>query len=88
MDKELMKVLDKANKELKQQKIFGNYQIRIDGDFTTEYNGVELVYEHRTFPIANAATTGEAKIIIEAYICGLQHGEDKSYPKWCDKNKC
>lgn len=35
---------------------------------------------------ANAETEREDIAIIKAYVIGLRHGEEKSYPKFCDKN--
>ena len=42
MNKKLTKVLKDANETLKKNKIFLNYQIKVDGDFTSEYNEVRL----------------------------------------------
>lgn len=88
MDKKLAQALTDANKKLKEKNIFENYQLQIDGDFTTEFNEVRLSSNKSSthFPIANAETEGEAITIIKAYIIGLRHGEEKSYPKFCDKN--
>ena len=87
MDKKLAKVINDANKRLKDQKIFKNYEIVVDGDFSTEINKVQLTSKKgRFFPIANVGTVGEAIAVINGYMTGLAHGKDSSYPKLCDKN--
>lgn len=85
MNKKLQKALKDANKELKKQGFFKNYQIDIDGDFTSEYNFIELSHDGHQFPIATVASESEAIAAISGYITGLGHGEDKSYPKFMDK---
>lgn len=85
MDKKLAKALKDANKKLKDNKIFKNYEITVNGDFTNEYNMIQLTSKKgRIFPIGNAETTGEAAAIVNAYMVGLGHGKDNSYPKFCD----
>lgn len=42
MNKKLAKTLKDANKKLKEEKYLVNYQIAIDGDFTSEYNEIRL----------------------------------------------
>jgi hypothetical protein len=84
----LSKVLKDTNKELKTKSIFKDYQIMIDGDFTTKYNDINLYKKHHHFPIAWVENEREAIIAIKAYLTGLKHGEDKSYVKFCDKNDC
>lgn len=86
MNKELTKVLNDANKELKKKGFFVNHKIAIDGDFKSEYNFIELAGELHHFPIATAATEAEAIAAINGYMTGLRHGKDKSYPKICDDN--
>ena len=92
MDKKLAKFLREENKKLKEQKCLQNYDININGDFTSEYNDIELTPKKKRggpgscFPIANAKTMDEAIAIINGYLAGLGHGEDKSYPKFCDRN--
>ena len=86
MDKKLTKVLKEANKKLREKKIFQNYSLVVDGDFTSEYNEVRLTFKGRVFPIANAETVGEALATINGYMAGLSHGENNSYPKMCDKD--
>ena len=85
MTKKLEKVLKDANKKLEKEKIFINHKIAIDGDFKSEYNFIELAGKHHHFPIATAATEAEAIAAINGYMVGLSHGENKSYPKFCDK---
>ena len=86
MDKNLSKVLKDANKKLREKKIFQNYCLAVDGDFTSEYNEVRLTFKGHVFPIANAETAGEAIAVINGYMAGLAHGGNSSYPKMCDKN--
>ena len=86
MDKKLKEVLNNANKELKNKKIFQHYEIVVDGDFTNEYNQVEIVANCRHFPITEVKTPEEAIAVIKGYMVGLAHGKDNSYPKLCDKN--
>ena len=85
MDKKLNEVLNNANKELKNKKIFQYYKIVVDGDFTNKYNQVELVANCHHFPITEAETPEEAIAVIKGYMVGLAHGKDNSYPKLCDK---
>ena len=86
MNKKLSKVLKDANKKLKKNDIFRNFQIEIDGDFTSIYNEIRLSsndgWHH--FPITNAETENEAVAAINAYMTGLSHGKEKSYPHICD----
>ena len=86
MTKELEKALKNANKELKERKFLLNYQIVIDGDFTSEYNELRLEKDGHCFPICNAETEGEAVAAISAYMSGLAHGQENSYVLMCDKN--
>ncbi|MBR3729541.1 MAG: hypothetical protein IKN08_01340 [Bacteroidales bacterium] len=88
MSKKLEKAIKEANKELKQQNHFQNYQISVDGNFKSEYNEIRLSSKDgvRHFPICYAETEDMAIAIIKAYLIGLAHGKDKSYPKFCDKN--
>lgn len=87
MNRELTKALKEANKELRDQKHFQNYQITVDGNFTSEYNEVRLENSRgHIFPIANAETEKEAVAAIKGYMAGLGHGKDNSYPKICDKD--
>lgn len=87
MNKKLEKTLKEANIKLKKEKIFLNYQITIDGDFTNEYNEVHLENKRGSrFPIAWAETENEAIAVINAYMTGLSHGKDNSYPQICDKD--
>lgn len=87
MNKKLSKTIKEANEKLKKNKIFQNYQITVDGNFTNEYNEVRLSSTdgHKHFPIINAETEGEAIAAINAYMTGLSHGKINSYPKICDK---
>lgn len=88
MNKKLSKAIKEANENLKKNKIFRNYQISVDGDFTSEYNEVRLANAKsgRIFPIANAETEGEAIAAISAYMTGLGHGKENSYPRICDRD--
>lgn len=87
MDKKLAKVIKEANKRLKDQKIFQNYEIVVEGDFSAEINKVQLTSKKgRFFPIANVESVSEAIAVINGYVTGLAHGKDSSYPKFCDKN--
>lgn len=88
MGKKLEKALKEANKELKQKKLFDNYVIRVEGNFTGIYNEVQL-YNDKTshvFPVTYAETEGEAIAAVNAYMAGLRHGKDNSYPKLCDRD--
>ena len=85
MNKELEKALKKANKELKEKNFFLNYELVVEGDFTTEYNQLYLQNKRgHTFPVTYVETVGEALRAVEAYMTGLRHGGEKSYPKLCD----
>lgn len=84
MDKKLTKALKDANKELKRRNFLMNYQIVIDGDFTTEYNELRLERNGRCFPIADVGNESEAVAAIQAYLSGFSHGKDKSYVLLCD----
>lgn len=86
MDKKLAKILKDSNKKLKNNKIFQNYELTVDGDFSSEYNEVQLTYKGSHFPIANAETVGEAIAVIKGYMTGLRHGEKNSYPRICDRH--
>ena len=87
MDKKLAKVLKDANKKLKENKIFQNFEISVNGNFTSEYNDIQLISKKgRMFPISNAETVGEAIAVINGYMTGLAHGKDNSYTKFCDKD--
>lgn len=87
MDKKLAKVIKEANKRLKDQKIFQNYEIVVEGDFSTEINKVQLTSKKgRFFLIAYVESVSEAIAVINGYVTGLAHGKDSSYPKFCDKN--
>ena len=85
MKKSLQKLLDKSNKELKDRNFLKNYEIEIDGNFTTEYNFIRLRNGARCFPIATVKTEDEAIAAINAYLSGFAHGTDKSYVRHCDK---
>ena len=90
MTKKIEKALKAANKKLKERKFLNNYQIVIDGDFSNEYNEVLLTKSPdgcRFFHIANAETEGEAIAAIEAYMSGFSHGIEKSYVRFCDKQR-
>ncbi len=89
MNKKLSRTIKEANEKLKKDRIFQNYQITVDGLFTNEYNEVRLSSKdgHSHFPITNAETEGEAIAAINAYMTGLSHGKDNSYPKFCDNGK-
>ena len=68
-------------------KIFQNFEISVNGNFTSEYNDIQLISKKgRMFPISNAETVGEAIAVINGYMTGLSHGKDNSYPKFCDKD--
>ena len=85
MEKKLEKALKDANKKLKERKYFVNYQIEIDGDFTSEYNEIRLANKDgQCFPIGWAETEGEAVAAIGAYMSGIAHGRDNSYVRMCD----
>ena len=86
MDKKLTKVLKDANKKLRDNKYFQNYELAVDGNFTSEYNEVRLTFKGRVFPIAYAETVRETIAAINGYIAGLGHGKENSYPKMCDKD--
>ena len=87
MSKKLVKALKDANDTLKKKNIFKNYQIVVDGNFTTEYNEIRLSSKdgYHNFPITNVETEGEAIAAINAYMTGLRHGKENSYPKFCDE---
>lgn len=82
MKKKFENILKERNKALKL--VFKNYKIVVDGDFTSEYNFVNLTYGYHHFPIATVATEGEAIAAIDGYMAGLAHGKDNSYVKICD----
>lgn len=86
ISKKLEKALKKANKELKEKEHFVNSQIRIDdhGFLTLSTNDLG-----HNFPIGikNAETDDMAIMVIEAYLSGLRHEKEKSYPKFCDQYK-
>ena len=84
MTEKILKILTDTNKELKKKNFFKNYEITIDGDFTSEYNFIALESGSHTFPIATVATEGEAIAAVSAYVTGLRHGKDNSYPAFCD----
>ncbi len=86
MDKKLTRVLKDANKKLRDNKYFQNYELEVEGSFTSEYNEVRLTYKGRVFPIANAENVGEAIAVINGYLTGLGHGKENSYPKMCDRD--
>lgn len=87
MNKKLARTLKEANTRLKKEKFFLNYQIIIDGNFTGIYNEIDLAHASgHMFPIANAETEGEAIAAINAYMAGLGHGREKSYPRICDQD--
>ena len=85
MSKKIIKILADANKKMKEKNFFKTYEITIDGDFTSEYNFINLAGGHHLFPIATVATEGEAIAAINAYITGLRHGKDDSYTIFCDE---
>lgn len=86
MAKKLAKALKDANKKLKERKYLVNYQIEIDGDFTSEFNEIRLAMGNGgCFPIGWAETEGEAVAAIEAYMSGIAHGHENSYVRMCDK---
>ena len=86
ISKKLEKALKKANKELKEEEHFVNSQIRIDnhGFLTLSTNDLG-----HNFPIGieNVETDDMAIMMIEAYLSGLRHEKEKSYPKLCDQYK-
>ena len=86
MSKKLSTVLKDANKKLKKNKIFTNYQIMIDGNFTSIYNEIRLSSNdgRHHFPITYAETENDAIAAINAYMTGLSHGKDNSYVHLCD----
>lgn len=84
MGKKLVKALKDANKGLKKRKFLLNYELVIDGDFTTIYNELRLEKDGRCFPISNVETEGEAIAAINAYMSGFSHGKDNSYVRLCD----
>lgn len=87
MNRNLSKVLKDANEKIKKDNIFKNYRIIVDGDFTSEYNEICLESTSgRRFPIAWAETEGEAAAAINAYVAGLTHGKENSYPRVCDRD--
>lgn len=87
MNRNLSKVLKNANEKIKKENIFKNYRIIVDGDFTSEYNEICLESgKGRRFPIAWAETEGEAVAAINAYVAGLTHGKENSYPRVCDRD--
>ena len=87
MNKKLSKVLKDANEKIRKENLFKNYRIMVDGDFTSEYNEICLESDKgRRFPIAWAETEGEAVAAINAYVVGLTHGKDDSYPRVCDRD--
>lgn len=88
MNKKLTTVLKEANKKLKEQKFFSNYHLIVDGDFTDEYNQIILTSPdgRHNFPVTYAETETEAIVAVNAYMVGLSHGKDNSYPKLCDRN--
>lgn len=87
MNRILSKVLKDANEKIKKENIFKNYLIMVDGDFKSEYNEICLESTSgRRFPIAWAETEGEAAAAINAYVAGLTHGKENSYPRVCDRD--
>ena len=84
MEKKLAKALKDANKGLKKRKFLLNYELVIDGDFTTIYNELRLEKDGGCFPISNVETEGEAIAAINAYMSGFSHGKDNSYVRLCD----
>jgi len=86
MSKKFEKFLKDMNKDLKKRGFFKNHEITIDGDFTSEYNFINLSRDGHHFPIATAATEGEAIAAINGYMIGLAHNEENSYVKICDKD--
>ena len=87
MNKKLSKFLKDANEKIRKENLFNNYRIMVDGDFTSEYNEICLESgKGRRFPIAWAETEGEAVAAINAYVVGLTHGKDDSYPRVCDRD--
>jgi len=82
MNKKLAKALKDANNELKKEGHFKNFQITID-----EYlHEVNLSNDGHNFPIASTDTDEETIVAINAYLNGLRHGNDNSYPKICDED--
>lgn len=88
MNKKLAKALKEANTMLKKDNLFKNHHITINGDFSGIYNEIDLSTndEVHHFPITYAETEGEAIAAINAYMTGLRHGREKSYPRICDQN--
>ena len=84
--RKLEKVLKDANETLKKEKYLMNYQIVINGNFSSKYNEVRLEYDCSCFPICNAETEGEAIAAINAYMTGFRHGQENSYVQYKDKN--
>ena len=84
MEKKIAKALKDANKELKRRKFLLNYELAIDGDFTTIYNELRLEKDGSCFPISNVETEGEAIAAINAYMSGFSHGQDESFVRLCD----
>ena len=84
MTKRLIKALKDANKKI----AFKNFEIRIEGDFSDEYNNLVLASTKTSqqFPISSVANEAEAIVSIDAYLSGLNHGADQSYPNFCDRN--
>lgn len=82
MNKKLEKLIKKSNKELKERNIFQKFQILV------EYYAGELFiilgHDGRQFPITTVKTEDMAIAAIEAYMVGLQHGENNSYPRWIE----
>lgn len=86
MNRNLSKVLKDANEKIKKENIFKNYRIIVDGDFTSEYNEICLESgKGRRFPIA-WAEIGRRCAESEAYVAGLTHGKENSYPRVCDRD--
>jgi hypothetical protein len=84
MNKKLASVIKDANKKLKNDNIFKNFEITIDGTFVGDMNFINLSSDHRHFPIATVATEIEAVAAIGGYMAGLEQGANNSYPKLCD----
>ena len=87
MSKKLDAVIKKFNKELKDRKFFEHSNINCQGDFSGEYNFLQLSTDDgfHNFPIATVATENEAIAALQGYMAGLSHNKDKSYVKLCDK---
>ncbi len=86
MNKKFEKFLNDKNVELKRRGFFKNHEITIDGDFTNEYNFINLSRNSHHFPIATASTECEAISVVNAYMTGLAHGRGNSYVKMCDND--